>query len=141
MSILNFLQSGTNGGSLTGSLVMIGLMIVIFYFFLIRPQKKQEKETKRMIDALKKGDKIVTIGGIYGTVFSVKDSTVVVKVDDSTKIEFTKTAISRVVTEAPAEAPAKAEEPAEEPAEEAEKAPAKKATAKKSTTKKASKAK
>ncbi len=112
-------------------------MIVIFYFFLIRPQKKQEKETKRMIDALKKGDKIVTIGGIYGTVFSVKDSTVVVKVDDSTKIEFTKTAISRVVTEAPAEAPAKAEEPAEE----AEKAPAKKATAKKSTTKKASKAK
>lgn len=137
MSILNFLQNGTNGGSLTGSLVMIGLMIVIFYFFLIRPQKKQEKETKRMIDALKKGDKIVTIGGIYGTVFSVKDSTVVVKVDDSTKIEFTKTAISRVVTEAPAEAPAKAEEPAEE----AEKAPAKKATAKKSTTKKASKAK
>lgn len=137
MSILNFLQSGTNGGSLTGSLVMIGLMIVIFYFFLIRPQKKQEKETKRMIDALKKGDKIVTIGGIYGTVFSVKDSTVVVKVDDSTKIEFTKTAISRVVTETPAEAPAKAEEPAEE----AEKAPAKKATAKKSTTKKASKAK
>lgn len=137
MSILNFLQSGTNGGSLTGSLVMIGLMIVIFYFFLIRPQKKQEKETKRMIDALKKGDKIVTIGGIYGTVFSVKDSTVVVKVDDSTKIEFTKTAVSRVVTEAPAEAPAKAEEPAEE----AEKAPAKKATAKKSTTKKASKAK
>lgn len=137
MSILSFLQNGTNGGSLTGSLVMIGLMIVIFYFFLIRPQKKQEKETKRMIDALKKGDKIVTIGGIYGTVFSVKDSTVVVKVDDSTKIEFTKTAISRVVTEAPAEAPAKAEEPAEE----AEKAPAKKATAKKSTTKKASKAK
>lgn len=137
MSILNFLQSGANGGSLTGSLVMIGLMIVIFYFFLIRPQKKQEKETKRMIDALKKGDKIVTIGGIYGTVFSVKDSTVVVKVDDSTKIEFTKTAISRVVTEAPAEAPAKAEEPAEE----AEKASAKKATAKKSTTKKASKAK
>lgn len=137
MSILNFLDNGTNGGSLTGSLVMIGLMIVIFYFFLIRPQKKQEKETKRMIDALKKGDKIVTIGGIYGTVFSVKDSTVVVKVDDSTKIEFTKTAISRVVTEAPAEAPAKAEEPAEE----AEKAPAKKATAKKSTTKKASKAK
>lgn len=137
MSILNFLQNGTNGGSLTGSLVMIGLMIVIFYFFLIRPQKKQEKETKRMIDALKKGDKIVTIGGIYGTVFSVKDSTVVVKVDDSTKIEFTKTAISRVVTEAPAEAPAKAEEPAEE----AEKASAKKATAKKSTTKKASKAK
>lgn len=137
MSILNFLQNGTNGGSLTGSLVMIGLMIVIFYFFLIRPQKKQEKETKRMIDALKKGDKIVTIGGIYGTVFSVKDSTVVVKVDDSTKIEFTKTAISKVVTEAPAEAPAKAEEPAEE----AEKAPAKKATAKKSTTKKASKAK
>ena len=65
MSILNFLQNGTNGGSLTGSLVMIGLMIVIFYFFLIRPQKKQEKETKRMIDALKKGDKIGVVGETF----------------------------------------------------------------------------
>lgn len=136
MSILNFLQTGdtTNqGGGLMGSLIMIGLMIVIFYFFLIRPQKKQEKETKKMIDALKKGDKIVTIGGIYGVVFSVKDTTVVVKVDDSTKIEFTKNAISRVVTEA--ETSSKEETVEEE-------APAKKTAAKKTTTtKKASKAK
>lgn len=84
--------------SLTG-IVMILAMIAIMYIFLIRPQKKQEKETKKMIDALKKGDKIVTIGGIYGVVSSVKDNTIVVKVDTDAKIEFTKTAIARVVNE------------------------------------------
>ncbi len=54
-------------------IVMMVLMLVIFYFFLIRPQKKREKEMKAMIDALKVGDKIVTIGGIHGKITAVKD--------------------------------------------------------------------
>ncbi|MBQ0003482.1 MAG: preprotein translocase subunit YajC [Treponema sp.] len=81
------------------SLIMIVAMVAIFYFLLIRPQKKQEKETKKMLDNLKKGDKVVTIGGIYGVVSSLKDNSVVVKVDTDAKIEFTKTAIARVVNE------------------------------------------
>lgn len=102
MSFLNFLQTQTPnqaGGSITSLLFTIVMMVAIFYFFLIRPQKKQQKETKSMLDALKKGDKIVTIGGIRGVVFAVKDSTVVVKVDDNAKIEFTKEAISKVVND------------------------------------------
>ena len=116
--LFNLLQDATSQmqgpQSLTG-IVMIFAMIAIMYFFLIRPQKKQEKETKKMIDALKKGDKIVTIGGIYGVVSSVKDNTIVVKVDTDAKIEFTKTAIARVVNESEEKAAAEkavAEKPA-----------------------------
>ena len=87
------------GGSLVSLALTVVAMIAIFYFFLIRPQKKQENETKKMLVALKKGDKIVTIGGIYGTVSSVKENSVVVKVDDNAKIEFTKSAISKVINE------------------------------------------
>lgn len=104
MSFVNLLQtaaaSATAPAGQMGSLVFtIVAMILIFYFFLIRPQKKQEKETKKMLDALKKGDRIVTIGGIYGTIFNVTESTVVIKVDDNTKIEFSKTAVSRVIAD------------------------------------------
>lgn len=102
MSFVNLLQTAAAAAPAgqMGSLVFtIVAMILIFYFFLIRPQKKQEKETKKMLDALKKGDKIVTIGGIYGTIFNVTESTVVIKVDDNTKIEFSKTAVSRVIAD------------------------------------------
>lgn len=63
-----------------GSLISMGLsmvvLFVVFYFFLIRPQKKKEKKTKEMLDALKKGDRICTIGGIYGTIAGIKDDTI-----------------------------------------------------------------
>lgn len=83
-------------GSMVTILVTFVLIILIFYFLIIRPQKKRDKEAKAMIDSLKKGDKVVTIGGIHGTVVAVKDNTVVVKVDDSARIEFSKSAISTV---------------------------------------------
>jgi preprotein translocase subunit YajC len=72
------------------------LIIAVFYFLIIRPQNKKQKETQKMLAALKKGDKVVTIGGIHGTVSSVKENTVVVKVDDTTKLEFTRSAIATV---------------------------------------------
>ena len=75
-----------------------GLVFVIFYFLIIRPQNKKQKEAKKMIEAVKKGDQVVTIGGVHGVVSSVKEGTVVVKVDDDCKIEFSKSAISAVVT-------------------------------------------
>jgi preprotein translocase subunit YajC len=77
--------------------VTFGLVILIFYFLIIRPQNKKQKETQKMLGALKKGDKVISIGGIRGTVVSVKDQVVVVKVDDDTKLEFTKSAISTVL--------------------------------------------
>ena len=106
MSFIPFLQAGAAGSastssSLVGSLLPFLLIIVIFYFFLIRPQNKKQKETQKMLDALKKGDKVITIGGIHGTVSSVKENTVIVKVDDDCKLEFNRTAISSVeLTEA-----------------------------------------
>jgi preprotein translocase subunit YajC len=77
--------------------VTFGLVIAIFYFLIIRPQNKKQKETKRMIEALKKGDKVQTIGGIRGTVTAVREQTVVIKVDDSVKIEFSKNAVASVI--------------------------------------------
>ena len=101
MSFIPFLQVGSaasasTSGSMVGTLLPFLLIIVIFYFFLIRPQNKKQKETQKMLDALKKGDKVITIGGIHGTVTSVKEKTVIVKVDDDCKLEFNRTAISSV---------------------------------------------
>ena len=99
MLFIPFLQAGGAGsasGSLGMSLLPFLAIIVIFYFFLIRPQNKKQKETQKMLDALKKGDKVITIGGIHGTVSSVKENTVIVKVDDDCKLEFNRTAISSV---------------------------------------------
>ncbi len=90
-------MDGTTG-SMATTLVTFALIILIFYFLILRPQKKRDKEAKAMIDAMKKGDKVVTIGGIHGTIVMVKDKTVIVKVDDSARIEFSKTAISSVTS-------------------------------------------
>jgi len=83
-------------GSMISTIVMFGAVFAIFYFMIIRPQNKKQKAAEKMISSVKKGDKVVTIGGVHGTVNSVKDKTVVVKVDDSTKIEFSKSAIASV---------------------------------------------
>ena len=85
------------GGSMWTTFITFGVIILIFYFLIIRPQRKRDKEAKAMLEAIKKGDKVVTIGGIRGTVAVVKDSTVVLKVDDNTRIEFSKSAISQVL--------------------------------------------
>ncbi|WP_294428164.1 preprotein translocase subunit YajC [uncultured Treponema sp.] len=98
---LSLLQAaGPSGGQTLMSVVPFLLIIAIFYFFIIRPQNKKQKETQKMIDALKKGDKVVTIGGIHGVVSSTKEKTVIVKVDENVKIEFNRSAISGVVSDA-----------------------------------------
>jgi preprotein translocase subunit YajC len=74
------------------------LIIGIFYFLIIRPQSKKRKETEKMLTALKKGDKVVTIGGLNGTIQSVKTTTVIIKVDDNVKLEFLRSAIANIVT-------------------------------------------
>lgn len=107
--------AASSTGQMVSTLVTFGLVFVVFYFLIIRPQNKKQKEAKKMIDAVKKGDKVITIGGVHGTVHSVKEGTVIVKVDDDCRIEFSKSAIATVL------AP-KAEEKAAEavPAEKAE---------------------
>ncbi|WP_037571647.1 preprotein translocase subunit YajC [Spirochaeta cellobiosiphila] len=94
--------SGTPGPEMMGTLITFGLVFLVFYFLIIRPQNKKQKETKKMIAAIKKGDKVTSIGGIKGIVHTVKEDSVLVTVDDNTKLEFTKGAISDVeVKDAP----------------------------------------
>ncbi|WP_296013260.1 preprotein translocase subunit YajC [uncultured Treponema sp.] len=92
-----------------GMFLPLILIIGIMYFFMIRPQNKKQKELQKMLDALQKGDKVITIGGIHGTVSSVKKdlNVVTIRVDENTKIEFNRSAIATVVSDKPAE---KAEE-------------------------------
>lgn len=105
----NLLQAGQaagaqgQGGMLMSVLPFL-LIIVIFYVFIIRPQNKKQKETQKMIDALKKGDKIVTIGGIHGTVTRAEEKTIIVKVDGGTTIEFNRSAVASVLNAAPVKA-------------------------------------
>ena len=99
--------AGNSSMSMVSTLVTFGLVFVIFYFLIIRPQNKKQKEAQKMIAAVKKGDKVVTAGGVHGIVSSVKEGTVIVRVDDNCKIEFSKSAISAVTAkgdEKPADA-------------------------------------
>ncbi|MBO7174514.1 MAG: preprotein translocase subunit YajC [Spirochaetaceae bacterium] len=99
MSFISLLQAAAGSGSMLMSILPFGLIILIFYFFIIRPQNKKQKETEKMLSALKKGDKVVTVGGIHGVISSTKEKTVIVKVDDNAKIEFSRNAIATVVVE------------------------------------------
>jgi preprotein translocase subunit YajC len=78
------------------NLVPIILIFGVFYFLLIRPQKKAQDEHKKMIAALKKNDEVITSGGIHGTIANVKDQTVTLKVDDNVKIEVQRNSVASV---------------------------------------------
>ncbi|MFP4013494.1 MAG: preprotein translocase subunit YajC [Chitinispirillaceae bacterium] len=73
-------------------------MFVIIYFLMIRPEQKKQKERQKMLSALKKGDKVLTIGGIMGVIQNVKDSTYSIKIGENTVVEVTKSAVSSVLT-------------------------------------------
>lgn len=77
-----------------GSLILIGLMIALFYFVGIRPQKKQEKQVNDMRNSLKVGDEITTIGGVIGRIVSIKEETITIETSrDGTKIRFLRSAV------------------------------------------------
>jgi preprotein translocase subunit YajC len=91
-------ESGSGGGSLLGSpIIMMALMFVIFWVLLIRPQQKQRKELAAKQAALKKGDKVVTIGGMHAIVNAVSEKTVSLKLTEGSFVKFDKTAIASVI--------------------------------------------
>lgn len=103
--MLNFilLAGSPAGGQSQQNPFMLWLPIIlifaIMYFLIFRPQAKKQKQHRMMLEGLKKGDKIITAGGIYGTVLSVRDkeNTIVVKIDDNTKIELVKSSVAQVI--------------------------------------------
>ena len=80
--------------------IMLALMFVVMWFFMIRPQRKQQKELEKFRNDLKRGDKVITSGGIYGTVDEVKEKTVLLKVDGDVKLRVDKQCLVRDYTEA-----------------------------------------
>ncbi|MCK4916559.1 MAG: preprotein translocase subunit YajC [Candidatus Eisenbacteria sp.] len=85
---------GEGGGGGTSMLIMLVAIFAIFYFLMIRPESKRRKERQSMIDSLTRGDKIVTIGGLYGEIQDVHDDKIVIRIAEDLKVEVAKTAIS-----------------------------------------------
>jgi preprotein translocase subunit YajC len=102
MSFIHLLlaEAGTPqspGGIFSRPEVMLVLMVVMFYFLLIRPQQRQRKELEKRISALQKGDEVITTAGIHAIVHNVKETTVVLKVAEGTMMEFDKPAVATVI--------------------------------------------
>lgn len=89
--------SGKGGGY--EQLMMIGALILVFYFFMIRPQMKKSKEIKKFRSELKKGDKILTIGGIYGKIHEIKENYIMVEIDNNVRIKVSPSAIVKDQTD------------------------------------------
>ncbi len=88
---------GGQGGNTMVALLPFILIFVIIYFLMIRPQSKKQKETQKMISSLQKGDKVITIGGLYGTIVGIRenDGVLIIKIADNTKVEISKTAVAK----------------------------------------------
>jgi len=84
------------GGGLVGTLIMFGSIFLIFYFMIIRPQQKRQKEREQLISSAEKGDKVVTSAGIHGVITGVEDKTVWVQISDNTKVKMEKSAIASI---------------------------------------------
>lgn len=87
-------QAGAPGGGMGGMLLTFGLMFAVMYFLIIRPQQKRQKEHQRMLEAVKKGDRIVTSGGLHGVVKDVREETLLVKVAENTVVELSRSAVA-----------------------------------------------
>lgn len=89
---------GQSQGNPLGQMLFVFLfMILIFYFLLFRPQQKKQKEQQKMLESIKKGDRVLTSGGLFGTVVGVKDDIAVLRIADDVKVEVTKSSIQTVV--------------------------------------------
>lgn len=99
MHLIAMAPSGQDGQSGMFTLIMFTLMILIFWFMIIRPQSKQRKEREKMLSAVKKGDKVVTAGGLHGTVAGTDDKTLLIQVADNVKLKFDRSAVTAVIRE------------------------------------------
>ena len=99
MPLLQAQGAGQTGGGLT-MLLMLALIFVVMWLFMIRPQQKRQKELNAFRDSLKKGDKVVTVGGIYGTVLEVNDNKVMLEIDKDVKIKVDKASLVKDFSEA-----------------------------------------
>jgi preprotein translocase subunit YajC len=89
-------QGGQGGGEIYSTIIMFALIIGIFYFMIIRPQQKRAKEREQLLSTIKKGDKIVTAGGVHAKVISVEDKTVLIEIADNVKVKLDRSSVAVV---------------------------------------------
>ena len=91
-------QGGNQGSGMISTIIMFGAIVLIFYFMIIRPQQKRAKEREKMLSNLQKGDKIITSGGLHGSVVAIEDKTVLVQISDNVKVKYERSAIATIVS-------------------------------------------
>ncbi len=90
--------NGSGGsGNLISTVIMFGAIFLIFYFMIIRPQQKRAKEREKLLSNVQKGDKVITSGGLHGTVVHIEEKTVFIQVSDNVKLKYEKSAIGTVI--------------------------------------------
>jgi preprotein translocase subunit YajC len=89
--------SGAGGGSMVSTFVMFGAIFLIFYFMIIRPQQKRAKEREKLLASIEKGDKVITSGGVHGTVAGVEEKTVLLQVTENVKLKIERSAIATIL--------------------------------------------
>jgi preprotein translocase subunit YajC len=89
--------SGAGSGSMISTFIMFGAIFLIFYFMIIRPQQKRAKEREKLLSSIEKGDKVVTSGGMHGTVAGVEEKTVLLQVTENVKLKIERSAISTIL--------------------------------------------
>ncbi|MBW7887794.1 MAG: preprotein translocase subunit YajC [Bacteroidetes bacterium] len=89
-------QGGQGGGEIYSTIIMFALIIGIFYFMIIRPQSKRQKEREKLLSAVKKGDKIVTAGGLHATVIGVEEKTLLIQIADNVKVKLERNSVAVV---------------------------------------------
>ncbi len=104
MNSILFITAQANppaGNSPMSMFLMMGLMILVFYFFMIRPQIKRQKEMAKFRAALQKGDKVVTTGGLYGKIEEIKDNIIVLEIAPNVKVKVDKSVVLNDMSDAP----------------------------------------
>ena len=90
-------NGGGGGGSLISTVIMFGAIFLIFYFMIIRPQQKRAKEREKLLSNMQKGDKVITSGGLHGTIVHIEDKTVILQVSDNVKLKYERSAIGTII--------------------------------------------
>ncbi len=88
---------GGGGGGFISTIIMFGAIFLIFYFMIIRPQQKKAKEREKLLSNLQKGDKIITSGGLHGTIAGLDEKTALIQVSDNVKMKFERSAITTIL--------------------------------------------